>query len=151
MDSRRVHNRQMAALSHVARLGCYRTDTLVGLRAIDPALVEEYGATESIARLKEYAPGERSEMLYDLQELQGLGLLEFDWLDVEGVDEYGQHFGADPAVGVTFAGLAKLQDWDRSWLARAIDKQPMTFVTALLATVTAILTGLNLWLVLWKE
>ena len=60
-------------------------------------------------------------------------------------DELGQAIGRDPAVQVTLAGLETVVEADKSWLRKAIDKQPVAFLQVIVTVLIALLTfGLGL-------
>jgi len=86
-----------------------------------------------------------SDTAYDFNTLREEGLIEQAYLEHES-DKAGGIVYKNPGVKVTPAGLDALREADKSWLARAIEKEPITFLQIIVTLVIAIMTALGGWL-----
>lgn len=141
-SSRHVYKRQMRLLCELAKTSEYVVDkavslkTLVGAVRIQPRMVA--GSVNSPARFLSDPDNESSEKgRYRTTDLIALA-------DAGYVKPHQR--SDDPCAVVTTAGIAKVTDFERSWLSKAIDKQPMTFLQVLL---TVFLLLCDLGLAIW--
>jgi len=139
----------MQILVNLAAKANWRHDAKILLQEVEPTLQV---AAACIGR-NEFVDLETNEatsdIAYEFNELCENGLIKPEKLYAEGVtpnilNETPKFTGA---VSVTRKGFDAVTDWQRPWLAKAIEKQPMTFVQIVVTVMLAILSGLGGWAV----
>ncbi len=119
------------ALSEVAP-GLKPVSSLSGLRFIDiDNSVREGGG---------------SDLAYDFDVLYQEGLIEPIHLDHKQSSGGGMIY-SNPGIKVTPAGFEAVSEGQKTWLAKSIDKQPITFLQVIVTIVLALITGVLGWLV----
>jgi len=123
-----VEKRQLKLLRQLAREAQYRSDTRIPLDAIsDELAIEHYGSGKRFIdrNAPRYEGG--SEISYDLNHLVEQRMIKPDYL-ISDPDHRGGPKYEGEAIRVTPAGIAVVAELERSWLSKAIDKQPITFL-----------------------
>ena len=87
-----------------------------------------------------------SDLAYDFNTLREEGLIEQTYLNYERTSN-GSVAYKNPGVKVTAMGLDALAEVNKSWLRRAIEKEPMTFLQIVVTVAIAIVTALGGWVV----
>jgi hypothetical protein len=85
-----------------------------------------------------------SDLAYDFNTLQEEGFIQQTYLNYEQ-DSMGSVVHKNPAVKVTINGFEAVDEASKSWLKRAIEQQPMTFLQIVVTVVIAIVTGIGGW------
>jgi hypothetical protein len=121
----------MNLLRELASKAQYRTDFKIPLKDLGPSL--SWNGEKYIDQTNP-----TSELAYDLNSILAAGWVEKG--DMKG--DTVTMFTAFDAVTVTENGLRAVADADRSWLSKAIDKQPITFLQVVINVVIAVLGGI---------
>jgi len=138
-----IRRRQIELLARLSEAAHHRDDVPLTLEEFAPSLELTIDETKFIDRGNRKSPS--SDLAYDLTRLLHEGAIEATILDVE-LDVLGD-LVLKPAVRVTAAGLATIAEETKSWLTKAIDKQPITFVQIIVTVVLAIVSGIGGWLI----
>ncbi|MGD0276566.1 MAG: hypothetical protein ABSB79_11055 [Syntrophales bacterium] len=85
-----------------------------------------------------------SDLAYDFNTLHEEGFIQQTYLNYEQ-DSMGSVVRKNPAVRVTNNGFEAVVEASKSWLKRAIEQQPMTFLQIIVTVVIAIVTGIGGW------
>jgi len=83
-------------------------------------------------------------LAYDFNTLCEEGLIKRTCLDYEQ-DGAGGVVYKNPAVTVTIKGFEAVAEASKSWLNKAIEQQPMTFLQIVVTVMIALVTGIGGW------
>jgi hypothetical protein len=141
MTIENVQKRRAQILRQLAEKARWRHDIKIPLSEVAPSLdfCSFAGGTKFVDKTNVTYEG-GSDLAYDFNSLNEEGLIEKDHLNFEQ-DGYGDLIRKNPAVKVTAQGLEAVAESNKSWLRKAIDKQPITF----LQIVITILFGICTW------
>ena len=139
VDARKLKKRRMRILDDLATKSKGRHDVKLPLSEIAPTL-DVAGLTDGAKFVDKDNPVYEggSDQAYDFSTLHEEGLIKHTYLDCETT--HGKTVYKNPAVKVTPSGLQAVSDARKSWLARGIEKQPMTFVH-IIATIVFTVVG----------
>jgi hypothetical protein len=143
MSSSAIRKRQMQLLTRLANLSKGRTDSMVAIEELAPTLklIHYRGGLKFVDKADpKYEGG--SELAYDYNSLKEEDLIRIDYLTHKR-DSYGGAVYEDPAVKVTAKGFETVEDAEKWWIQKAIEKEPITF----LQIVITILAGIGGWAV----
>ena len=137
-----IRKRQMVRLAGIARSVEYRTDKGKPFDTIAPGLAVDNGkfSTSSAAAADD-------EAAYDFTSLAGAGLIR--WYMVNN-HANGQAVSTASRLDmhVTPEGLQSVAEFERPWLAKAIEKEPITFIQVVIGLVQIVWTvALVVWTV----
>jgi hypothetical protein len=140
-----IRKRQMVLLKKLAQQVGWRNDMKVALAAIAPNLDLKVfggpaGASYRLVDKDDPKPEGGSELGYDFGCLLTDGLISVTHLSYVH-DSFGGTTNKDPAIKVTDVGFDVLSDYEKPWIAKAIEKEPITF----LQIIMTILVGLGGW------
>jgi len=81
-----------------------------------------------------------SDLAYDYNTLRDEGLIDLTHLTFSQ-DTSGGLVHRDPGVQITLEGLQAVSVFKKSWLRKAIEQQPRTFVQVIVTILVAAITG----------
>jgi hypothetical protein len=147
MSSSAIRKRQVVLLKRLAKQTGGRIDTKLALSEIAPTLdIGIYGGLHGDSYRfvdktdRKFEGG--SDLAYDYTALSDEGLIEITHLRY-GTDSCGGPVSKDPALKGTHDGFEALADYEKAWLAKAIEKEPITF----LKIIITVLVGIGGWLI----
>lgn len=125
----------MRLLRQLARIVEHRADFKIAMDQIGPAITTQayMGGTKFVDVSEPRFEG-GSATSYDLNCLAEMSYICPCHLS-ETRDSHGGVVYSDPGVRLTPQGLTHVRELERSWLSKAIDKQPMTAIQAVVGLV----------------
>ncbi len=145
MTPEELKSRRMELLKAIVARAKGRADAKLPLSEIAPDLdIKVYagGARFVDQSAPVYEGG--NDQAYDFNTLRAEGLIEQTYMKYEQ-DRAGAAVPKIPAVRVTLEGLGEVAEANKSWLKKAIEQQPMTFVQIVVTVVIALATGIGGW------
>jgi len=145
MMSKAFKKRRLDLLRNLALMANCRHDVQLPLAQIAPSLDVKgfWGGPRFVDKENPCYRG-GSDLAYDYNTLQEEGLIKQTYLDYDR-DNCGGVIYKNPGIMVTPKGFDVLEDASRSWLNRAIEKQPMTLLQIIVTLIIAILTAVGGW------
>jgi len=140
-----VIKRRMRLLKRLAAAAGCRHDVKTPLSEVAPTLdIKAYaGGSRFVDKTNpEYSGG--SNLAYDFNSLREEGLIEMCHMTYRQGPSMGVHY-EDPAVKLTLSGLEAVAEANKSWITKAIEKEPATFLQIIVAIIIALLSGLGGW------
>ena len=140
MSVNNVKKRRIKLLNKLMKLANGRHDVKVPLSQIAPTLSINFYNTGTKFTDKEnplYEGG--SDLAYDFSTLLEEGLISHTYMEYKP-DGRGGFISKDSALKVTMTGLEMLTDVNKSWLRRAIEKQPMTFLQIIITIIISVMS-----------
>lgn len=139
-----LKKRRITLLKELACKAKGRHDVKLPLSEVAPLLVVDIitGGTKLIDSESEGV----SDLAYDFNTLFEEGLIELIYLDCEQ-DGYGGVVHKNPAVTVTIKGFEAVSAASKSWLKKAIEQQPMTFLQIVVYVVSLLIMGIGGWVI----
>lgn len=140
MSATKAYKRHKTLLKRVAKLAEYRRDAKVSLSDVNKNVTTTHSIDGRKFTVVHHSTHQfSSKIAYDLDEILNAGDSELTYLNHEK-DSGGSVVYKGDAVRLTAMGLERVRLLEQSWLSRAIDKQPMTFVQVLIAVVQVLYT-----------
>ncbi len=147
MVERSIKKRRRKLLRDLAAHADGRHDVKIPLSEVAPALdIKGFAGGQKFVDRDSPVYEGGSDIAYDFNTLREEGLIEQAYL-VHERDRAAGVVYKNPGVKVTAAGLQALLEADKSWLTRAIEKGPMTFLQIMVTVLIAIVTAVCGWLV----
>lgn len=138
MSSTAAHKRQMKLLRQIAKKAQYRTDFMVPLESEYPAVnAARLGLTDQNDK-------NANRLAYDFDTMCRLDLIEYRHDRTERSD-YGSVRALSYGAHITDAGLEAVRQMERSWLAKAVERQPWTALNVAGSAITTIWFGVAAW------
>ena len=147
MDGDKIKRRRLQRLAELVEASRGRHDTELALSEVAPGLsVKHFLGGIKFVDLDNPVYEGGSDQAYDYSMLLEEGLIEVTYLD-EHADGRGGRVRSNPGVRVTPPGFDTVTDIRKSWLKRAIEKQPMTFVSIVVTLIISIASGVGGWFI----
>lgn len=141
MTAKDHEKRRMRLLADLARQAKGRHDVKLSLSEVAPSLeMEGRNENTTFVEAENADHRGRQDLSFDLTTLCEDGLLEGTFLEDGPVMSDFDLGPKEPAITVTRAGLRAVEEFHKSWLAKAIEKQPMTFLHVVATIVIAVLS-----------
>jgi hypothetical protein len=141
MDARAHEKRRMQLLKRLAKLAKGRHDAPIPISEISDSLTTKgFSGGWRFVDLQNPSYEGGSEAAYDFNTLKEDKLIEMAHIGGT-LNGYGSYENQTPCAKVTLLGFDTISESDKSWLTKAIDKQPMTFVQILIT----VLAGIGGW------
>lgn len=140
MNVDKVKKRRLVLLGKLMKLARGRHDVTMPLSQIAPTLnivIYNTGARFVDKENPLYEGG--SDLSYDFTTLLQERLIKWEYIDHES-DGMGGFKSSNPGVKLTLDGLEVSEDYNKSWLTHAIEKQPMTFLQIIVTLVIALVS-----------
>ncbi len=138
-----VIKRRMLLLKDIATRARGRHDIALPLAEVAPSLVDRSGRFWD-KKSPDVRPD--SDLAYDFNTLLENELIELTHLTYEH-GSAGEAVGKNPAVRITPRAVEVVAEFNKSWLRKAIDKQPMTFLQVIVTILISLVTGVGGWLI----
>lgn len=135
--------RRMKLLERIASLAEGRHDIKVNLMSIDLNATLVTNPDQSLTfgdNGYKFKSSTYGELAYDLNNLLSDGNIEIRFTG-PGEEYSPSKLINSNSVFITKTGLDKLAEYQRSWLSKSIEKQPITFLQIIVTVGLAILTG----------
>ncbi len=147
MGNQSFTERRMSLLEDFATRAAGRHDTKLPLDEIAPSVDFQY-FTGGVKVVDKESPSFEggSNLAYDLNLLLEDKLIEIAYLTFDR-SQLGTPIPRGPAIRVTRFGFETLSEHRRSWISKAIEKQPITFLQILATIIISACTGLVGWYV----
>jgi len=139
--------RRMTLLRELAYKSKGRHDAKLPLSEIAPSIdIKAFvGGTKFVDLVSPVYEG-GSDLAYDFNTLCEEKLIELTYLDYER-DSMGGVVNKDPAVTVTMIGFESVEMAGKSWIKKAIEKQPITFLQIVVTVLIFLIGGIGDWLI----
>ncbi len=147
MTVKKVKKRQIKLLNELMKIANGRHDIKIPLSQVAPTLDIKFYSTGTKFVDKEnplYEGG--SDLAYDFSTLLEEGLISRTYMDYKP-DGMGGMIAKDDALKLTMDGLEMITDANKSWLTKAIEKQPMTFLQIIVTIIISFASFAGGWAV----